>query len=107
MSHVEELEPDRSEFQSETVENDERVDSLNIKVANAAKSVTGIKHRFDDLAMERVQAAALITEEEEEEKEKPSVPGVSFDWSGVGELMVRRGTNPHCPAKVWVRQAED
>ena len=31
----------KSEFQSETVESDERVDSLNIKVANAAKSVTG------------------------------------------------------------------
>ena len=64
MSSVEELELDRSEFQSETVESDERVDSLNIKVANAEKSMTGIKHRFDDLATERARAAALITGKE-------------------------------------------
>merc|ERR1719209_1139730 len=64
MGRVEELEAARNKLQSKIVENEELVDSLTTKVANAEKSKTRMNNELDDLAMEyeRVHAAALITE---------------------------------------------
>merc|ERR1712072_1533952 len=61
---VEELEAARNKLQSKIVENEELVDVLTTKVANAEKSKTRMNSELDDLAMEyeRVHAAALITE---------------------------------------------
>merc|ERR1712177_189367 len=51
-------------LQSKIVENEELVDALTTKVANAEKSKVRMNNELDDLAMEyeRVHAAALITE---------------------------------------------
>merc|ERR1712107_747531 len=59
-----ELESARNKLQAKIVENEELVDSLTSKVANAEKSKTRMNAELDDLAMEyeRVHAAALITE---------------------------------------------
>merc|ERR1719268_513910 len=64
MGRVEELEAARNKLQSKIVENEELVDALTTKVANAEKSKTRMATDLDDLAMEyeRVHAAALITE---------------------------------------------
>merc|ERR1712241_263821 len=64
MGSVEELESARNKLQAKIVENEELVDSLTSKVANAEKSKTRMNSELDDLAMEyeRVHAAALITE---------------------------------------------
>merc|ERR1711994_1237828 len=64
MGRVEELESARNKLQAKIVENEELVDSLTSKVANAEKSKTRMNAELDDLAMEyeRVHAAALITE---------------------------------------------
>merc|ERR1719447_2025499 len=64
MGRVEELEAARNKLQSKIVENEELVDALTTKVANAEKSKTRMNNELDDLAMdyERVHAAALITE---------------------------------------------
>merc|ERR1719385_483386 len=64
MGRVEELEAARNKLQSKIVENEELVDVLTTKVANAEKSKTRMNNELDDLAMEyeRVHAAALITE---------------------------------------------
>merc|ERR1712117_198054 len=64
MGRVEELEAARNKLQAKIVENEELVDSLTSKVANAEKSKTRMNAELDDLAMEyeRVHAAALITE---------------------------------------------
>merc|ERR1719228_2631283 len=64
MGRVEELEAARNKLQSKIVENEELVDALTNKVANAEKSKTRMNNELDDLAMEyeRVHAAALITE---------------------------------------------
>merc|ERR1711990_969100 len=64
MGRVEELEAARNKLQSKIVENEELVDVLTNKVANAEKSKTRMNNELDDLAMEyeRVHAAALITE---------------------------------------------
>merc|ERR1719382_2178183 len=64
MGRVEELEAARNKLQSKIVENEELVDALTNKVANAEKSKTRMNSELDDLAMEyeRVHAAALITE---------------------------------------------
>merc|ERR1719317_337787 len=53
-----------SKAQAEIVENEELVDALTTKVANAEKSKVRMNNELDDLAMEyeRVHAAALITE---------------------------------------------
>merc|ERR1719327_1246502 len=64
MGRVEELEAARGKLQAKIVENEELVDALTTKVANAEKSKTRMNNELDDLAMEyeRVHAAALITE---------------------------------------------
>merc|ERR1712223_2173392 len=64
MGRVEELEAASNKLQSKIVENEELVDALTTKVANAEKSKTRMNAELDDLAMEyeRVHAAALITE---------------------------------------------
>merc|ERR1719229_2041980 len=64
MGRIEELEGARNKLQSKIVENEELVDVLSTKVANAEKSKTRMNNELDDLAMEyeRVHAAALITE---------------------------------------------
>merc|ERR1719225_516397 len=64
MGRVEELESARNKLQAKIVENEELVDSLTSKVANAEKSKTRMNAELDDLGMEyeRVHAAALITE---------------------------------------------
>merc|ERR1711884_747682 len=64
MGRVEELESARNKLQAKIVENEELVDSLTTKVANAEKSKVRMNNELDDLAMEyeRVHAAALITE---------------------------------------------
>merc|ERR1712241_367317 len=64
MGSVEELESARNKLQAKIVENEELVDTLTSKVANAEKSKTRMNAELDDLAMEyeRVHAAALITE---------------------------------------------
>merc|ERR1719290_207718 len=64
MGRVEELEAARNKLQSKIVENEELVDALTTKVANAEKSKTRMNNELDDLAMEYegVHAAALITE---------------------------------------------
>merc|ERR1719486_480585 len=64
MGRVEELEAARNKLQSKIVENEELVDALTTKVANAEKSKVRMNNELDDLAMEyeRVHAAALITE---------------------------------------------
>merc|ERR1719447_669211 len=64
MGRVEELEAARNKLQSKIVENEELVDVLTTKVANAEKSKTRMNNELDDLAMEyeRVHAAVLITE---------------------------------------------
>merc|ERR1719430_1121695 len=64
MGRIEELEGARAKLQAKIVENEELVDVLQTKVANAEKSKTRMNNELDDLAMEyeRVHAAALITE---------------------------------------------
>merc|ERR1712036_42409 len=64
MGRVEELEAARNKLQAKIVENEELVDTLTTKVANAEKSKGRMNSELDDLAMEyeRVHAAALITE---------------------------------------------
>merc|ERR1719474_549874 len=64
VGRVEELEAARNKLQSKIVENEELVDALTTKVANAEKSKVRMNNELDDLAMEyeRVHAAALITE---------------------------------------------
>merc|ERR1719243_321847 len=64
MGRVEELESARNKLQAKIVENEELVDALTTKVANAEKSKVRMNNELDDLAMEyeRVHAAALITE---------------------------------------------
>merc|ERR1711936_538759 len=64
MGRVEELEAARNKLQSKIVENEELVDALTTKVANAEKSKVRMNNELDDLAMEyeRIHAAALITE---------------------------------------------
>merc|ERR1711988_1213830 len=64
MGRVEELESARNKLQAKIVENEELVDTLTTKVANAEKSKSRQAADLDDLSMEyeRVHAAALITE---------------------------------------------
>merc|ERR1712142_828236 len=64
MGRIEELEGARNKLQSKIVENEELVDVLTTKVANAEKSKGRQAADLDDLSMEyeRVHAAALITE---------------------------------------------
>merc|ERR1712033_35558 len=64
LGHVEELEGARNKLQSKIVENEELVDVLSTKVANAEKSKGRLAADLDDISMEyeRVHAAALITE---------------------------------------------
>merc|ERR1712025_713630 len=64
MGRIEELEGARNKLQSKIVENEELVDVLSTKVANAEKSKGRLSTDLDDLSMEyeRVHAAALITE---------------------------------------------
>merc|ERR1712152_83276 len=64
MGRVEELEAARNKLQSKIVENEELVDVLSTKVANAEKSKGRLGADLDDISMEyeRVHAAALITE---------------------------------------------
>merc|ERR1712172_23190 len=64
MGRIEELEGARNKLQSKIVENEELVDVLTTKVANAEKSKGRQAADLDDLSMEyeRIHAAALITE---------------------------------------------
>merc|ERR1711970_1116477 len=64
MGRIEELEGARAKLQAKIVENEELVDVLQTKVANAEKSKSRLASDLDDLSMEyeRVHAAALITE---------------------------------------------
>merc|ERR1711971_575158 len=64
MDRIEELEGARNKLQSKIVENEELVDVLTTKVANAEKSKGRLATDLDDISMEyeRVHAAALITE---------------------------------------------
>merc|ERR1712003_230955 len=64
MGRIEELEGARNKLQSKIVENEELVDVLTTKVANAEKSKGRLATDLDDISMEyeRVHAAALITE---------------------------------------------
>merc|ERR1711936_817779 len=64
MGRIEELEGARNKLQAKIVENEELVDVLTTKVANAEKSKGRLATDLDDLSMEyeRVHAAALITE---------------------------------------------
>merc|ERR1712198_799608 len=64
MGRIEELESARNKLQSKIVENEELVDVLQTKVANAEKSKGRLGADLDDISMEyeRVHAAALITE---------------------------------------------
>merc|ERR1712111_11615 len=64
MGRIEELESARNKLQSKIVENEELVDVMGTKVANAEKSKGRLGSDLDEVAMEyeRVHAAALITE---------------------------------------------
>merc|ERR1711881_624481 len=64
MGRIEELESARGKLQAKIVENEELVDVLSTKVANAEKSKSRLGSDLDDISMEyeRVHAAALITE---------------------------------------------
>merc|ERR1711983_126612 len=64
MGRIEELEGARNKLQSKIVENEELVDVLSTKVANAEKSKGRLGSDLDEISMEyeRVHAAALITE---------------------------------------------
>merc|ERR1712033_56257 len=64
MGRIEELEGARAKLQAKIVENEELVDVLQTKVANAEKSKGRLSSDLDDISMEyeRVHAAALITE---------------------------------------------
>merc|ERR1719273_1796703 len=64
MGRIEELEMARNKLQAKIVENEELVDVLTTKVANAEKSKGRQAADLDDLSMEyeRIHAAALITE---------------------------------------------
>merc|ERR1711953_1042022 len=64
LGRIEELENARNKLQSRIVENEELVDVLSTKVANAEKSKSRLGTDLDDISMEyeRVHAAALITE---------------------------------------------
>merc|ERR1712111_135843 len=64
MGRIEELESARNKLQSKIVENEELVDVMGTKVANAEKSKGRLGADLDDISMEyeRVHAAALITE---------------------------------------------
>merc|ERR1712123_532543 len=64
MGCIEELEGARAKLQGKIVENEELVDVLQTKVANAEKSKGRLGSDLDDISMEyeRVHAAALITE---------------------------------------------
>merc|ERR1712212_1136882 len=64
MGRIEELEGARNKLQAKIVENEELVDVLQTKVANAEKSKGRLGSDLDDISMEyeRVHAAALITE---------------------------------------------
>merc|ERR1712117_263341 len=64
MGRIEELEGARNKLQGKIVENEELVDVLSTKVANAEKSKGRLAADLDDISMEyeRVHAAALITE---------------------------------------------
>merc|ERR1711970_223202 len=61
---IEELEGARAKLQAKIVENEELVDVLQTKVANAEKSKGRLGSDLDDISMEyeRIHAAALITE---------------------------------------------
>merc|ERR1711892_396443 len=64
MGRIEELEGARAKLQAKIVENEELVDVLQTKVANAEKSKGRLGSDLDEISMEyeRVHAAALITE---------------------------------------------
>merc|ERR1739848_286151 len=64
LGRIEELESARAKLQAKIVENEELVDVLATKVANAEKSKSRLGSDLDDISMEyeRVHAAALITE---------------------------------------------
>merc|ERR1719283_564862 len=64
MGRIEELESARAKLQAKIVENEELVDVLQTKVANAEKSKSRLGSDLDDISMEyeRDHAAALITE---------------------------------------------
>merc|ERR1719328_464559 len=91
MGRIEELEGARNKLQSKIVENEELVDVLSTKVANAEKSKGRLNSELDDLAMEyeRVHAAALITEKRGKNFDK-----VLGEWqSKVADLSAEIGAS--------------
>ena len=60
--HFHKQECKKWKLQSKIVENEELVDILSTKVANAEKSKGRLATDLDDMEYERVHAAALITE---------------------------------------------
>merc|ERR1711936_1071218 len=64
LGRIEELEGARNKLQAKIVENEELVDVLQTKVANAEKSKGRLGSDLDDISMEyeRIHAAAFITE---------------------------------------------
>merc|ERR1719175_283377 len=64
IGRIEELEGARAKLQAKIVENEELVDVLQTKVANAEKSKGRLGSDLDDISMEyeRIHAAAIITE---------------------------------------------
>merc|ERR1711915_716353 len=72
MGRIEELESSRAKLQAKIVENEELVDVLQTKVANAEKSKGRLASDLDDISMEyeRVHAATLITEKRAKDFDK-------------------------------------
>merc|ERR1711887_408517 len=64
MGKIEELESARNKLQGRIVEAEERIDALNLKIANTEKARVRTAADLDEAAMEyeRIHAAALITE---------------------------------------------
>merc|ERR1739836_249575 len=90
---IEELEGARNKLQSKIVENEELVDVLSTKVANAEKSKGRLAADLDDLSMEyeRVHAAALITEKRAKNFDK-----VLGEWqSKAADLAAEIGASQH------------
>merc|ERR1739844_765095 len=83
LGRIEELEGARNKLQAKIVENEELVDVLQTKVANAEKSKGRLGSDLDDISMEyeRIHAAALITEKRAKNFDK-----VLGEWQAKAEV---------------------
>merc|ERR1711868_216218 len=90
MGRIEELEGARNKLQAKIVENEELVDVLTTKVANAEKSKGRLATDLDDISMEyeRVHAAALITEKRAKNFDK-----VLGEWQSKAADLQAEGRN--------------